>query len=43
MHVKRPTRRTTKEEREWRTTVRLAGVAAALLMLLAVLLAMRYG
>jgi hypothetical protein len=40
--MKRPTHQTQKEERQWRTTVRLAGVVAALLLLLLVALVARY-
>ena len=40
--MKRPTHQTQKEERQWRTTVRLAVVAAALLVLLGVALVTRY-
>ncbi len=40
--VKKPTRRTAAEERAWRTTVRLAVVAVALSVLLAVALVARF-
>jgi len=40
--VKKPTRRTAAEERAWRTTVRLAVVATALSVLLAVALVARF-
>ena len=40
--MKRPTRQTQKDERQWRTTVRLAVVVASLLVLLVVALVARY-
>jgi hypothetical protein len=40
--MKRPTRKTQKEERQWRTTVRLGVVAVALLVLLVLALVMRH-
>jgi len=40
--VKKPTRRTAAEERAWRTTVRLAVVAVALSVLLAVAVVARF-
>ena len=40
--MKRPTDQTQKEERQWRTTVRLAVVVASLLVLLVVALVTRY-
>jgi hypothetical protein len=40
--MKRPTHQTQKEERQWRTTVRLAVVVASLLVLLVVALVWRY-
>jgi hypothetical protein len=38
--MKRPTRQT-EEQRQWRTTVRLAAIAAALFILLVIALAKR--
>jgi hypothetical protein len=40
--MKRPTHATQKEERRWRTTVRLAVVVASLLVLLVIALLRRY-
>ena len=40
--MKQPTHQTQKEERQWRTTVRLAVVVASLLVLLVVALVRRY-
>jgi hypothetical protein len=40
--VKRRPRRTPKEDREWRMTFALAGVAGGLFVLIAIELVMRY-